>query len=220
MRVTTAILATTLLAAAAPAAASAATLEPLNACYRSLGEKTRETVHVKAGGFQPGSKVDVSIDGTVVSSGVTALPDGTIDGTVTAPYQRRGQRPFSLTVTEQQRRANTITAQSRIAALDMRLKPSEATPSSRVRFLGVGFIDGDGIYGHYVRRGKLRKTVLLGRPQGPCGRIDERHRQIPIRRPKTGRWTLQVDNEPVYTPHPATVFVRLDITVKRVIGTP
>ena len=220
MRITTAILATTLLACAAPAAASAATLQPLKACYRSLGEKTRETVEVKAGDFTPGSKVNVSIDGTVVTRDVVALPDGTIVGSVTAPYQARGQRPFSLTVTQNDQTANTVTAQSRVAALDMRLKPREATPSSRVRFLGVGFIDGDGIYGHYLRRGKLRKTVLLGRPQGPCGRIDERHRQIPIRSPRTGRWTLQVDNEPNYTPRPLTVFVRLDITVKRVIGTP
>ena len=89
-----------------------------------------------------------------------------------------------------------------------------------MRFLGGGFIDGDGIYGHYLRAGSCARPCCSAAPQGPCGRIDERHRQIPIRRPGTGSWTLQVDNERIYTPRPTTVFVRLDITVKRVIGTP
>ena len=47
--------------------------------------------------------------------------------------------------------------------------------------------------------------------------MDERHRQIPIRRAQTGRWSLQVDNQPVYRPQPATPFVRLSITVERIV---
>ena len=50
--------------------------------------------------------------------------------------------------------------------------------------------------------------------QGPCGRIDVRRRQIPIKQPATGRWTLQVDNQQAYSTQPVSVFVRLAITVR------
>jgi hypothetical protein len=208
-----------LLAAAllcAPQAAQAATLDALRPCYRSVDDGTRETVHVQAGGFTPGAAVNVAIDGVVVQRDVIALPDGTVSGDVRAPHQRRGERPFSLTVTERDRPANTATVASRVAALSVRLKPREAKPSRRVRFLGRGFLEGTDVYGHYVRRGKARRTVLLGRAEGPCGRLNVKRRQIPVRRPKTGRWTLQVDDQPQYGPQPPSVLVRLAITVKRV----
>ena len=202
------------LAVGAPAAQSA-TLDPLRPCYRSIDDATRETVHVQAGGFTPGAAVNVSIDGVVVERDVMALPDGSVTGEVIAPHQPRGVRPFALTVTERDRPENAATALSRVTALSMRLQPSDAEPSSRVRFLGRGFLDGAAVYGHYLRGDTLRKTVLLGRPQGRCGRLRVKRRQIPVRRPEIGRWTLQVDNQPVYAPQPPGVAVRLAITVKR-----
>ena len=202
-------------ALAAPPAAPAATLEPLRPCYRSVDATTRETVHVQARDFTPGAAVNVSIDGVTIQRDVIALPDGSVSGDVNAPYQRRGVRRFTLTVTERDRPSNTATARSRVTALSLRLKPREARPSQRVRFVGRGFLDGPEVYGHYLRGDKLRKTVLLGRPEGPCGRLDARHRQIPVRRPAAGRWTLQVDNQPEYGPEPPGVFVRLPIRVAR-----
>jgi hypothetical protein len=172
MRAIPATLAALAAAAALPAPSGAATLQPLNACYRSLDSTTRESVQVQGGGFTPGASVDVSMDGIVVTTGVIADQNGNVTGAVTAPYQARGQRPFTLTLTEGGRPENTASAQSRIAALDLRLKPKRARPSQRVRFLGQGFVDGPQIYGHYLRAGKLRKTVLLGTPAGPCGRLD------------------------------------------------
>ena len=65
--------------------------------------------------------------------------------------------------------------------------------------------------------GKLRKTVRLGKPRGACGTLNVRRRQIPIRRPRTGRWTLQVDNQPTYSARPESVFVASKITVRRVL---
>lgn len=201
-------------ALAAPAA-QAATLDPLNPCYRSVDESTRETVRVQAGGFTPGAAVDVAIDG-VIEQRVTALPDGSVSGEVNAPHHENGVRLFSLTVTERDRPGNSATAASRVAALSLRLKPGEARPSRRVRFLGRGYIDGTEIYGHYLYGDKLRRTVLLGRPEGPCGRLNVGRRQIPVSRPRTGRWTLQVDNQATYSEQPPGVFARLAIRVKRV----
>ncbi len=201
----------------APQAAPAATIAPLKACYRSVDQNTRENVRVQAEGFTPGSTIDVAIDGAIVRSDVTALPDGSVLGDVTAPYRARGERPFSISVTERDRPATTVTATSRVTALALRLKPRKAKPSRKVRFIGRGFTDGTRVYGHYVRARKLRRTVDFGAPQGACGTIDVKRRQIPIRKPKTGRWTLQVDNQRDYATQPITVFVRVAITVRRVL---
>ena len=199
----------------APQAAAAATIQPIGACYRSVDSETRETVPVKASGFTPGERVNVYLDGRVVQENVTVLPEGEIDGGVAAPYQASGERPFTLTVTQVGQPSNTASTSSRVAALALRLKPRRAAPGRRVRFIGRGFIDGTEVFAHYVRKGKLRKTVSLGAPQGPCGRVDVKRRQIPVKRPALGRWRLQVDNEETYSDEPAGVFMRLTITVTR-----
>ena len=210
---------TTILTAAAvllvPQAAEAATLEPLGACYRSVDADTRETVPVRASGFTPGERVNVFVDGQIVRENVVVLPDGRIEGGVPAPYQPRGERGFTVTVTEVEQPSNTASASSRVTALALRLKPRRAAPSRKVRFIGRGFIDGPEVFAHYVRKDKLRKTVSLGPPQGPCGRISVRRRQIPVKRPALGRWRLQVDNQQAYSPEPPSVFMRLTITVTR-----
>ena len=215
MRVKFGILAATAAALLAPQAAGAAALAPLGACYRSLDSETRETVPVWGMDFTPGEHVNVYVDGELVRENVTVLSDGTVQGEVQAPYQPSGERGFTVVVAEVGKPANTATATSRVTALALRLKPERAAPSRRVRFVGRGFIDGPTVYAHYVRKGKHRKTVELGAPQGPCGRLSAKRRQIPIKRPALGRWTLQVDNQPTYSAEPVSVFVRLFITVRR-----
>ena len=197
----------------APSAAQAAYLTPLDPCYRSVDPQTRETVPVKANGFTPGEHVNVYVDGELVQQDVVVLSDGQINGSVRAPYVAKGQRMFTLTVTEVEQPSNTASVTSRVTALGLRLKPPEASPRQRVRFIGSGFIDGTDVYAHYVRKHRLRKTVRLGAPEGPCGRIDVKRRQIPLRRPALGRWTLQVDNREDYSVQPDSVFMRLSITV-------
>ena len=199
----------------APQAAQAAALDPLGPCYRSVDSETRESVRVHGTGFTPGETVRVSIDGAVVEEGY-ADTNGEVSGDVPAPYQEGGERPFTVTVTEARQPANTASASSRVTALTLRLSPQRAAPSDRVRFVGRGFTDDTEVFAHYVRKGKLRKTVSLGTPQAPCGRVSVKRRQIPIKRPAVGRWTLQVDNQPTYSAEPAGVFVRLAITVRRV----
>jgi hypothetical protein len=206
----------TLVLLAAPAAASAASVDALKPCFRSVSQQSRESVPVLGHDFTPGASVNVSVDG---GPGVTATANekGEVVGAVSAPYQQRGERPFSVTLTEVGLPANTATAGSRVAALNARLKPRRAKPHRTVHFLGRGFTDGTTIYGHYVRAGRLRKTVVLGASGGLCGRLDVARRQIPIRKPAIGRWTLQVDNQAAYSPRPPTVFVRVPITVKRIV---
>jgi hypothetical protein len=207
----------TILAAGAallvPHAAQAAYLAPLDPCYRSVDSDTREMVPVRASGFTPGEHVNVYVDGMLAQQDVVVLTDGQITGFVSAPYVPSGERDFTLTVTEVEQPSNTASVTSRVTALSLRLKPSRARPNRRVRIIGSGFIDGTDVYAHYVRKRKLRKTVRLGPPQGPCGRIDVKRRQIPLRRPALGRWTLQVDNQKAYSPRPDSVFMTLSIRV-------
>jgi hypothetical protein len=201
-------------ALAAPQAAQAATLEELAPCYRSVDEVEREPVQIRAGGFTPGADVDVMLDGIVMTT-VRTDEFGSLVGSLDAPYQEHGERPFTLTLTERGNTANSVSATSRVAALALRLKPKRAAPRRKVRFIGRGFIDGPDVFAHYLRGGKLRKTVRLGAPEGPCGRVDVRRRQFPFKRPKLGRWTVQVDNQADYTPD--TVNVKVTINVRRAL---
>jgi len=204
-----------------PQIAQAATITPLGACYRSVDELTREAVPVRGQDFTPGEVVTVRIDGQVVAEGIKVRSDGTIDGTVPAPYQGSGERPFTLTITEDNTPVNTASAASRVTALGLQLKPRKAKPSRRVRFRGRGFAEAGGVvYAHYVRAGKVRRTVRLGVAKGPCGRIDVMRRQFPIRKPRVGRWTLQVDNQPSYSAEPVSVVVRIPIDVKKDLRRP
>jgi hypothetical protein len=133
------------------------------------------------------------------------------------PYETSGQRPFSVSVTERANPGVAVSTTSLVTALTFELRPPQAPPSRRVRFLGRGFVEQATVWGHYVFRGQVRRTVRLGHPQGDCGTFDVRRRQIPVPRPRTGRWTLQVDQQRVYATPPDSVFVRVDITVQRVI---
>ena len=213
MRLSRPILGAVVAVLLAPQAAQAAVLDPLGPCYRSVDSETREVVPVLGRGFTPGQTVTVRVDGIVAQDGVVADKDGNVSGSVQAPYRPSGERPFTISVTEDNQPGNTASATSRVTALDFRLKPQEAKPSTRVRFIGRGFTDGTSVYAHYVRKGRHRKTVRLGAAQGACGTIAVKRRQIPVRDPALGRWTLQVDNSPVYSAEPAGVAARWFITV-------
>src|SRR3954470_16123181 len=108
MRALTLTIALLLAAAAAPGSAQAATMGALKPCYVSVGPQKREPVVIEATGFEPGAVVDVSEDGVVVDS-PQALSDGRISGTVPAPYQSSGERPFTVTLTQRDDPANTTT---------------------------------------------------------------------------------------------------------------
>jgi hypothetical protein len=203
-----------LAAVALPATAGAATpvmVEPLKACYRSVDATTREVIVVRAEGFTPGAKVEVIVDGHQVST--QADTDGHVVGEVAAPYQARGARPFDLTLTEPERPANTVSARAgsrRSACACSRARPARAGACAS---WGSASPTVPEVFAHYVRAGKVRRTVSLGATRGACGRINLRRPQIPVRRPATGRWVLQADNLRAYDPEPSGAHVRVAIKV-------
>jgi hypothetical protein len=203
-------------------AAAAPTLQPLKPCYVSAGEaeERRENVVLRGNGFTPNAVLDVYIDGVLVLTGPSDVV-GDLNATVKAPFQRSGEREFGVTVVERANPVNAAGSLSRVTALGVTLRPREARSSRRVRFRGRGFTAAGPVYAHYVFGGKVRRTVRLSRTAaGPCGTFNVRRRQIPIRRPRTGDWTLQIDQQRRYSAEPATNWVRLLIRLREVFVDP
>ena len=221
MRRWIALAATVLAGSLAPAAAAQTpTLAPLRPCYATAGPDPteRQLVNIDARGFTPNGTATVAVDGTVFQSNVALDPAGAFQGTIPAPFQPIGQRPFTLAVTDNANPALAVSAQSLVTAIDVKVTPKNARPSRRVRFRGRGFTKGPAVYAHYLRRGKLRKTVLLATPAAPCGTFDVRRRQLPVKQPQTGRWFVQIDQDAVWHRTPSGVSFRLTIDVTRSPG--
>jgi hypothetical protein len=224
----TGLLAAALTAVAAlPAAAHAATwTKPPGPCYVSAQPAQREGVPLAADGFTPNARIDVLIDGAPVDADADgaadfaiADPGGHVIGSVRAPYQPAGVRPFTVSLREAENPANVVSAGSRVAALSLELRPPEAPPSSRVLFRGRGFKQRRAVWAHYLLGGKVRNTVrLAARTTSPCGSFSVRRRQIPITRPRTGRWIVQVDQQRTFAAQPRGVSVRIEIHVHRVVA--
>jgi hypothetical protein len=218
-----------LIALLAPAIAEAATIQPLKPCYVTAGTAAQpqaEGVQITAAGFTPNSKVDlaVTLDGQphMTQPGLQTDPAGNLNVApeqLGAPFVASGIHDFAITLTQQGNAANTATATSKTAALGLSVKPRRARPSKVIRFKGSGFTGSKGVYAHYVYRNKVRKTVRMVRKTNTCGTWLAHRRQIPVRNPKPGLWTVQFDQSKRYIdatkPGNAldSVFVRLDISV-------
>jgi hypothetical protein len=212
-----------LLALAAPAsAAPVLDAKLLKPCYASDGEAPaqRETVHVRATGFTPAAHVDLKIDGALVYH-LQADIVGTVTANPPAPFQGTGERAFSLTLEELENTDNVASASLMVTNLSVIQRPKRANPSRRVRFSGRGFTKNAPIWAHYVFGGKVRKTIRLARrPAGVCGVFHARRRQIPIRKPATGDWILQVDQQRRYSPTPNSNAQPVIITVAESVKQP
>jgi hypothetical protein len=208
---------------AAPASAQTPPqLSALKPCYVSAGEEEdrREGVNINATGFTPMAGVEIYVDGVLALAGQADVV-GTVKATVKAPFQLTGEREFAVSLVQVGDPSKTVGALTRVTSLGVTLRPREARSSQKVRFRGRGFTAGAGVYAHYVYRNRARKTVRLARrPTGPCGTFAVRRKQIPIRRPRTGQWTLQIDQQRRYTAQPATNWVRLAITLREVFDNP
>jgi hypothetical protein len=214
------------LVAAAPAAADPALSKPLKPCYVSDGPEPnqRETVHLEAGGFTPAGHVTLLLDNQFVTDDAgnplvgQADAKGTVRAQIPAPFQGLGERPFSVQLREMENTLHVLTAGASVTNLSVTLRPKRARPSRKVRFRGRGFTENAPIWGHYLYGGKVRKTIRLARrPAGLCGVFHAKRRQIPVRDPAVGKWTLQVDQRRRYTPRPPiaqTVIIRVAQVVK------
>ena len=198
--------------AAVPAAAAPTLRNALKPCYVSVDRFVREPVALDAIGFTPGAKVRVSVDGALQGT-PTADANGELTGQVSAPWVSAGERLFTLQLAESDNPVNTLVLHPRVSAVWVGVTPARARPSRRVLFRGRGFTAPRPVFAHYWFRGRLRRTVSLGRPVGDCGLFAVRSRQIPVRHPRPGRWTVVFDQRRHATSRPA-VSDRLMIVVR------
>ena len=211
-----ALIVTPLAIGAVAAPAAAATLDALKPCYASDGRARdkRETISVHATGFTPTSVLDLLIDGQLVASG-TADAFGATRAAVPAPFQGRGERPFTLVVVERDNPVNVVSATSRVTNLGVTLRPNPAKPSRKVRFRGRGFTKAAPVFAHYVFGGLLQKTVRLATlPTGPCGVFSVKRRQIPVAKARVGDWLLQIDQQRRWADPPASNMQAMTIKVR------
>jgi hypothetical protein len=219
---------TLLISMAAPAAAEAVpTIAPLKPCYVTANTPSgpqSEGYFVNASGFTPNSQVTLALDGQPVrggeslqtdSAGALNVPDG-----FPAPFVPAGSQSFTITLTEDGNPANVATATAKSTALGVTVRPASARPTQKIRFKGLGFTLDRGVYAHYVRKGKVRKTVRMVRRTGECGKWKARKPQFPFAHPHTGRWIVRFDQTKRYVADPANldgafVALRIDVTLRR-----
>ena len=215
------LLAVTALALAATAApAGAATVEPLKPCYVSAGAavEERENVVIVGQGFTPGEPVDILVDGILQATPMAGTV-GELSGTIDAPVRDAGAAPFTVVVRDQTDPALEVTLRSRVTDLDVRMRPRTAQPSELVRLRGRGFTRDAPVWAHYVFGDQEQRTVRLARrSRGRCGTFDVRSRQIPIDDPRSGEWTIQIDQRRRYSPAPRPVWVRVPVDVTRTLA--
>jgi hypothetical protein len=234
MLLRTLLLATAFAAFGAAPAAALPQLKPLKPCYVAAQEDQREFVTVDGSGFTPFGYVDIFVDDTAAQKPLPPEPepqaafDGTLTGSVQAPFLDSGQRTFILRASERDHPENTASVTSKVTRLSVEQVPAKASTRDRVRFRGRGFTTRVAgpvpdttvpapVYAHYVFAGKSRKTVRIGTPTGDCGLISSKRRQFPFKNsPQVGVWTIQFDQEAVYNPK-AQIRVPLTIRVKKTI---
>jgi hypothetical protein len=210
---------------AAPASAQQPpppSLAQLKPCYVAATEEQREFVLVDGSGFTPFALIDVFVDDILQASDPPpqAAFDGSLKGSVRAPFIEEGQRQFTLRATEHDNPVNSAIRGAKVTRLSVEQRPESAATRERVRFRGRGFTTPAPIYAHYVFAGKSRKTVEIGMPTGDCGLFSVRRRQFPFKKsPRVGVWTIQFDQVEKYDPK-ASPRVPLTIKVRKTIKPP
>lgn len=183
-------------------------------CFVSAGSRG-EPVGLDASGFPPLSTIDFAVNGAYQTSAQSDAFGNVAGPGITAPVQPSGIGTFTVTATAHDAPTHTASATARVAALAVTLTPGRARPSQRVLFTGQGFTRRRPVFAHYVFGGRVRQTVLLARPHGSCGTFAARARQIPVRRPRTGLWRVQLDQRREYR-REQPPYVLLSITVAKV----
>jgi hypothetical protein len=215
----------TALSAAPALAQDPAFLDSIKPCYVVANEAQREPVAVSGHNFTPFAYVDILIDDIVqpvTGNQPQVAFNGSLAGSVFAPFIDEGQRTFTLRATEQGANPKSAVRTTLVTRLSVEQSPAAAATSDRVRFRGRGFTDlTRPLYMHYVFAGKSKKTIDLGLPTGDCGLFSVRRKQFPFKKsPRVGVWTIQVDQEAKYNPKasprvPLTIKVRRKIKPKR-----
>jgi hypothetical protein len=213
MRVRVGLVAAAFLAAAPASAQDAVpTVTTARACYLP-----NQAVALAGGGFRPGDTYSVTLDHTLLGTG-TVMPDTTISGTLSSGKLAKGvdETLHRIFVADGAVQAHVG---FHVSAFDASFAPGVGDPKTlRVRYsvdaIGFSAPDGSIVWIHYLSpQGHLRKSVPIGRTTGVCGSLHKSilHRLFPFHT-TPGRWRLQFDVKPGYSPKTRPRIVR-DVAV-------
>ena len=188
--------------------APAATLTTDRSCYRP-GELIRATIT----GFPADSSAvfygnGVRLIGADGAGGeeTSLVGDGTLD--VEAPATTVGTRTEELdlqaqaTITDPYGSDTFVTAERTVQLIqrfDVGQRPTTASPRSFVTYTVTGATRLRPVYLHVTRRSlstrrvAQRRTVRLGTPRPPCGRLTARVRRLGFANPRPGIYSRVVD---------------------------
>lgn len=183
-------------AASGAAAAQAATLTVDRPCVRPA-----QPIGFTGGGFAADESVRLLL-GTQVIDAFSIGPGGGYAGRFQAPGLGAAAR-LSQVLTLTNDYGTTATVKVIVTGIGAAMKPAKAAPARVVTFRPFGFVEGGTIYAHYARTTsgtahRLVKTVRLGALKGPCGDGLFTVRQLPLARPRPGRYEIQFDTSRAY----------------------
>jgi hypothetical protein len=181
---------------AAPGTAAAATLDAGKSCY---GNSSR--ARLSGTGFAPDSAISFTVNGNRINQ--TVMSDAAGDLLVRYdPRHTDTERKIVIRATDEEgTSASTtifVTRKRRVTA-DPDRAPNVETWRAVLRLFGFG--DGTAFIHYRNPNGVHKKTVRLGRLQGPCGRLKTDKRLVmPFDNPQFGKWRLQFDTHRRYDP--------------------
>jgi hypothetical protein len=193
----------------APASASAADVAVDQECYAEGG-----TMNVSGSGYTPSSIATLTLDGTTYSADTD--PTGAFSTTLSAPttsLKHPGAQQFSLSTRDVDTGAEATTTIN-VAKTGVDGVPGQSKPHKRIMWNIAGFPGSKPLYGHWRIRGKTRADHRMGVPQGPCGVLHVKARQIEANHVLFGIWTVQFDFNRHYDKH-ASPRVTVKINVFR-----
>jgi hypothetical protein len=196
----------------APASASAAAIEVDQDCYQEGGP-----IKVTGAAFTPNSIATFTIGGTTSSADTDET--GAFAGSIDAPFTTL-KHPGAQTVTLTSRDTATgeeLSLPVNVAKIGVDAVPAQSKPHKRITWNIAGFPSQKALYGHWRFGGRTRANHRMGVPQGPCGVLHVKARQIEAKRIRFGLWTVQFDHNRRYDKH-ARPSVAVRIRVFRTFG--
>ncbi|MDP9294055.1 MAG: hypothetical protein M3O90_06485 [Actinomycetota bacterium] len=195
----------------AAAAQAAPAISTDRSCYSS-----NTPLRLTGTGFTPGGPLEIRST-WVAGNGDTQLgPVFTVNADGSGAFAHSQDVPridvdhlgYRLTVTDQMRSAQGAPAAEQSATTTVRVSffgayfppwntdgPARGRPG-RSSLLDVGgYLDSNSriLYVHYIRRGRLVKTLRLGRLKSPCGTLTKRFRQFDFRPIPAGTYSPRFD---------------------------
>jgi hypothetical protein len=197
---------------AAPGGASAADVTVDQSCYVE-----DSPIAASGSGYTPNSSATLTLGDTTSVADTDA--SGAFSTTLTAPLttlKHKGAQQVPLTVRDADTGAQTSTTVN-VAKIGVDAFPAKAKPHSRITWYIAGFPSQKAVYGHWRFGGVTRGNHRMGQPQGPCGVLKVRARQIEAATIRFGIWTVQFDHNRTYDAH-AVPRVSVRINVYRTFG--